>query len=194
MSEEHVVTPTGTVWSIGHSNRTWEVFEALLHTHGIGAVADIRTIPASRRWPHFSREAMSTQLPQAAIAYRWLPALGGRRRQRPGHDSPHHAWTVTGFRNYADYMESAEFDGGLDALVALARERPTAFLCAEALHWRCHRRLVADKLKSLGWHVLHIRTESPAEEHRFPPFLRIVDGRLLYDGTESDDGQGRLPL
>jgi uncharacterized protein (DUF488 family) len=193
MSERPVNTPAGTVWSLGHSSRPWDAFGALLRAHGIGAIADIRAFPTSRRWPHFNQEAMTQQLADAGVLYRWLPALGGRRH-RPRPDSPHHAWTVAGFRNYADHMETAEFRAGLDALLALARERPTAFLCAEALYWRCHRRLVADKLKSLGWHVLHITGEQAAEEHRYPRFLRIVEGRLLYDVVQPADVQGDLNL
>jgi uncharacterized protein (DUF488 family) len=181
------------VWSIGHSNRAWEAFEAIVGAHGIRAIVDVRAFPASRRWPHFSREAMARALGEAGVAYHWLPALGGRRRPRR-HDSPHTAWTVDAFRSYADHMESDEFRGGLEALLAIARERPAAFLCAEALYWRCHRRLIADRLKSLGWTVLHINDERAAAEHQYPDFLRVVDGRLIYDGGERSGTQGALPF
>jgi uncharacterized protein (DUF488 family) len=185
--------PAGTIWSIGHSNHPYETLESLLIGHGIRTVADIRAFPASRRLPHFNREAMAARLEASGIGYQWLPALGGRRaRARP--DSPHRAWTVTAFRNYADHMETAEFAKGIETLSALARERPTAFLCAEALYWRCHRRLVADKLKSLGWRVLHVRGTEAPPEHEFPPFLRIVDGRLIYDGDDDHPRQGDLPF
>jgi uncharacterized protein (DUF488 family) len=183
----------GTIWSIGHSNHPYETLESLLIGHGILTVADIRAFPASRRLPHFNRDAMATRLEASGIGYRWLPALGGRRsRARP--DSPHRAWSVAAFRNYADHMETAEFATGIEVLTAFARERPTALLCAEALYWRCHRRLVADKLKSLGWRVLHIRGKEPPPEHEFPPFLRIVDGRLIYDGDGGDPQQSDLPF
>ncbi len=181
------------VWSIGHSNRSWEAFEAIVRAHGIRTIVDVRAFPASRRWPHFNREAMAQGLGAVGVAYHWLPALGGRRRPRRD-DSPHTAWTVDAFRSYADHMESDEFRGGLDALLTIAREQPTAFLCAEALYWRCHRRLIADRLKSLGWTVLHIGDERAAAEHQYPDFLRVVDGKLIYDGGERTGTQGTLPF
>jgi uncharacterized protein (DUF488 family) len=181
------------VWSLGHSNRTWDAFEALLHAHGIKAIADIRAFPSSRRWPHFNREAMAERLAAADITYDWLPDLGGRRRSR--RDSPHTAWTVDAFRNYADHMDTEEFQRGLDALLRVATDQPTAFCCAEALHWRCHRRLIADRLQSIGWHVLHIHDAKTAADHEYPPFLRVVDGRLLYDvAGEPGKTQGTLPF
>jgi uncharacterized protein (DUF488 family) len=193
MTDRQSESTAGMIWSIGHSNHPYETLESLLVGHGIRAVADIRAFPASRRLPHFNREAMAARLEASGIGYQWIPALGGRRsRARP--DSPHRAWSVAAFRNYADHMETAEFVRGIEALTALARERPTAFLCAEALYWRCHRRLVADKLKSLGWRVLHIRGKEPPPEHEFPPFLRIVDGRLVYDGEGGDPQQSDLPF
>jgi uncharacterized protein (DUF488 family) len=150
-----------TLYSVGHSNRTLATFLGLLVAHGVRGIADVRSFPASR-----------------------LPALGGRRHQtRP--DSPHTAWTVAGFRNYADHLETAEFADGLRQLLALAAARRTAFMCAEALYWQCHRRLIADRLTVDGYRVLHIESETRAVEHRLPRFARVVDGRLIYDaGTQ----------
>jgi uncharacterized protein (DUF488 family) len=184
-----------TIWTVGHSNVAWEAFAALLRAHDVAAIADVRAYPASRRWPHFNRDAMSPRLADIGIRYHWLPALGGRRGAGRA-DSPHTAWTVAGFRNYADHMDTDVFAAGLRELEALARERRTAFMCAEALHWRCHRRLLADRLVSLGWRVLHIRRDAPASEHEPPDFVRVVEGRLLYDGPPADpeDPQGTLPL
>ncbi len=193
MSDRSQRSAVGTIWSIGHSNHAYDAFESLLTAHGIQTVADLRAFPASRRLPHFNREVMAARLEASGIVYRWLPALGGRR-QRARADSPHRAWSVAAFRNYADHMETEEFAKGLEALIVLAQERPTAFLCAEALYWRCHRRLVADKLASLGWRVLHIRRGQPPLEHELPTFLRIVNGRLVYDGEDGDPQQGRLPF
>ncbi len=183
-------TDTGvdTIWSIGHSNRAWEALERLLRLHALAAVADVRAFPTSRRWPHFDREAMVARLADVGIVYRWMPALGGRRH-RARADSPHRGWTVAGFRHYADHMETPEFRGGLAELEVLARERPTALLCAEALHWRCHRRLLADKLKSHGWRVRHIDGDGLPAEHRYPPFLRVVGDRLIYDVVEAQGGE-----
>src|SRR5262249_55548266 len=130
-----------TVYTLGHSTRTAEELIALLQRHGIGGVADVRRYPASRRHPQFAREALQESLPAAGVRYDWLPALGGRRPVRP--DSPHVAWREAGFRGYADHMETPEFAEGLSVLLALAAERPTAIMCAEAVPWRCHPQLLA---------------------------------------------------
>jgi uncharacterized protein (DUF488 family) len=115
-----------------------------------------------------------------AVHYDWIPELGGRRhRGRP--DSPHIAWTVAAFRNYADYTDTDEFAQGLDQLLALAGRRHTAFMCAEALYWQCHRRLIADQLVVRAYRVLHIQSRERAVEHHLPDFARVADGRIIYD-------------
>jgi uncharacterized protein (DUF488 family) len=179
--------PSLTLYTVGHSNRPLDEFLALVEAHGVRGIADVRAFPSSRRWPHFNRAALSAALQARGIDYAWLPALGGRRhgephRGQPHRDSPHTAWTVAGFRNYADHMDTEEFAQGLEQLLAAAQQRPTAFMCAEALYWRCHRRLIADTLVVLGHRVLHIQTADRAVEHRLPDFARVVDGRLIYNG------------
>lgn len=181
-------SPARRVWSLGHSNRSWDTFADIIRTHEIGAIVDVRSYPASRRWPHFDRETLQAALAVHDVAYHWLPALGGRRRPIRK-DSPHTAWTVEAFRHYADYMETDAFRAGLDAFIAIAQERPTAFLCAEALYLGCHRRLIADRLKSLGWQVLHIRDDRTVLEHAYPEFLRIQGEKLVYDrGVQEELG------
>jgi uncharacterized protein (DUF488 family) len=114
------------------------------------------------------------------VRYLWLPALGGRRQAAEG-PSLNPAWRVAAFRAYADYLDSPEFQGGLDALLAAAARAPTAFLCAET-HWsQCHRRLIADKLWSLGHEVLHLISPTRVEPHHPPPFLRLDGEHLRYD-------------
>ena len=169
-----------TVYTVGHSNHPLEEFLALIEAHVVRCIADVRAFPASRRWPHFNRDAFATALGTRQIRYEWLPALGGRRHKaRP--DSPHVAWTVAAFRNYADYTDTAEFAGGIEALLALAAAQRTAFMCAEALYWRCHRRLIADRLLVMGHTVLHIESRTRLAPHRLPDFARVVDGRVIYD-------------
>lgn len=180
-----------TVWTIGHSSLSWDTWEALLHAHGIRAVVDIRSVPASRRWPHFNRDVMGSRLADAGIRYRWISALG-KPRLRAHPDSPHRSWRVQAFRSYADYMDSDAFRTGLHEVTALSGKGPTALLCAEAQYWRCHRRLVADALTHLGWQVLHIRDTTAPAEHQYPPFLRVLDGRLLYDGASPEPRRYRL--
>ena len=172
------------LYTIGHSNRPLDEFLALVAAHEVLCIADVRAFPTSRRWPHFNRDALAHALNACGVRYDWIPALGGRRHKgRP--DSPHTAWTVAAFRNYADYTETDEFAAGLDQLLAAARQHRTAFMCAEALYWQCHRRLIADRLVVMGYEVRHIQTRERAVGHRLPDFARVVDGRIIYDrGTQ----------
>lgn len=107
-----------------------------------------------------------------------LPELGGRRRARP--DSPNDTWRNPSFRGYADYMETAEFEAGLDALMSLARTHRVAVMCAEAVWWRCHRALVSDALVAKGWRTQHIMSDGSLRPHRMSAPARIVDGELTY--------------
>jgi uncharacterized protein (DUF488 family) len=173
------------VHTVGHSTLALDDFIALLRAHGVTAVADVRRFPASRRHPHFAREALAAALEEAGIEYSWLPALGGRRSGRP--DSRHLAWRNESFRAYADHMETAEFTDGLATLLALARRRSTAVMCAEAAPWRCHRQLIADALLAGGEDVCHITGLGRAAAHRLTAFARVLDGRVVYD-----DGQPSL--
>ena len=167
-----------TIWTLGHSTRTQEEFLGVLAAQGLEAIADVRRFPGSKRHPHFAREALEKTLPAAGIEYLWLPQLGGRRR--PSKDSPNDGWRNEAFRGYADHIDSAEFDEGLQLLQALAARRRTAMMCSELLWWRCHRSLVSDVLKARGWTVLHVVDASPPKEHPWTAPARLVDGKLDY--------------
>jgi len=140
----------------------------------------VRRFPASRKWPHFDASSLAATLPVAGIDYAGMPELGGRRKADP--DSPHHGWRTEAFRGYADYMDTAEFVAALEKAMALARERPTALTCAEALPWRCHRSVLADAFLARGWEVLEIVNEKPARPHELPSFARLEGERIVYDG------------
>ena len=168
------------IYTVGHSNRPLDAFLAILTAHGISRVVDVRRYPGSRRWPHFSAAALAESLPVAGIDYVGMPELGGRRKPRP--DSPHTAWRVEAFRGYADYMDTPEFRAALETLEDLARTRPTAILCAEALPWRCHRSLIGDALIARGWEVLEILSEREARVKKLPDFARLDGDRVVYDG------------
>jgi uncharacterized protein (DUF488 family) len=169
------------IFSVGHGARPLEELIETLAAGGVERVVDVRSFPGSRRHPQFGREALAAALPRFEIGYTWLPALGGRRRLGPD-PSPNPSWQVDAFRAYADYTDTPEFARGLDELLALAAARPTAFMCAET-HWsRCHRRILADKLWSLGHEVIHLVTPTRAEPHQPPPFLRVDGAHLRYDG------------
>lgn len=171
----------GTIYTIGHSNHPAEVFFGLLEAHAIRTLADVRAIPGSRRHPHFGRDALTASCRAHGVTYRWMPELGGRRRTPKDRPSPHVAWEVAAFRAYADYMDTAEFAAALDELEREATAAPTAFCCAEALWWQCHRRLIADRLTVRGWTVLHIESGGHSKQHALPDFARVEGGRLIYD-------------
>ncbi len=166
------------IWTIGHSTRSLDEFLALLTSNGIEALADVRRYPGSRRLPHFSQDALAASLAEAGIAYAHFSELGGRRRPRA--DSPNTAWRDESFRGYADYMATDEFRAGIARLLEMAQRARTAYMCAEALWWQCHRRLISDFLKAAGHEVIHILGAGKTEAHRFTPPARIVDGQLTY--------------
>jgi uncharacterized protein (DUF488 family) len=173
-------SPVGTIWTVGHSTRSAEEFNQILNTHQIAVLVDVRSFPGSRRYPQFNNELLRQSLAIAGIRYHHSPALGGRRQ--PNANSKNLAWKNASFRAYADHLESEEFKQGIKELLEVALKERTAVMCAEALWWRCHRSLIADYLKSLGWEVLHIQTEKPAEAHPYTSAARIVEGRLSYEG------------
>ena len=169
-----------TIFTIGHSTRSLDDFVALLHAHHIAQLADVRTVPKSRRHPHFAGDALGVSLPRAGIAYRHLPALGGLRK--PRRDSTNTAWRNEGFRGYADYMQSKAFSAAIDDLMQWAAAAPTAVMCAEAVWWRCHRQLIADALVARGVTVRHIQTPTSAPEHKLTEFARVEGVEVVYPG------------
>jgi uncharacterized protein (DUF488 family) len=143
-----------TIYTVGHSTRTVEEFIGLLKSFGIDLVADIRTVPKSRHNPQFHIEVLAESLSSVGIDYRHLPGLGGLRQ--PAKHSINTGWRNASFRGYADYMNTPPFQDAVAELIALAAQRITVIMCAEALFWRCHRALVADALLVRGVDVQHI--------------------------------------
>lgn len=168
------------IYTIGHSTRTADEFVDLLTRHGIRQVADVRTVPRSRRHPHFSAEALAEILAGNGISYRHFPSLGGLRRPRA--DSINTAWRHPGFRGYADHMETDDFRRGVTELEQFAARRATTVLCAEAVWWRCHRRLLADALLVRGADVRHIVSAAEPNRHELSGFARIHAGGVTYPG------------
>ena len=168
------------LFTVGHSIHPPDVFTDLLRTHEIEQLADIRLIPKSRRYPHFNIDVLRASLEGAGIRYRHFVDLGGRRRPRP--DSVNTAWRVETFRGYADYMSTPRFRAAADALLAFADGGRTAVMCAEAVWWQCHRRLLADYLLVRGIPVLHILSTVPPKPHELSDFAREVNGELVYPG------------
>ena len=175
------------IYTVGHSTRTAAELLELLGKAGVRVLVDVRRFPGSRRHPQFSRDALAQSLAEAGIEYVHEPDLGGRRNPRPG--SPHVAWRVEAFRGYADHMETPEFAQALERLMQQGLKDSTAILCAEALPWRCHRRLISDALVARGWEVLHILGLGRADPHQLDENARVLPGGgLLYAGREEPQG------
>ena len=178
------------LWTIGHSTQPIEEFISLLRAHGIHLLVDVRRFPASRHNPQFNAESLAKTLQAASLQYRHMPELGGRRKSRP--DSVNRGWRSAGFRGYADYMQTDEFWGALQDLMAYGTSAPTAVMCAEAVPWRCHRSLIADALISRGWRVQHILSRAEAVPHQITPFARIENDALTYPGPMAQEPTPRL--
>jgi len=176
-----IESPLAVLYTIGHSTRTTEELIAALRAHQIQTLMDIRAFPASRRLPQFHRESLEKSLPVAGIRYVWMKALGGYRRKIV-EESPNIALRNASFRNYADYMLTAEFELAVAELLGLAASSRTAYMCAERVYFHCHRMLVSDWLVAHGHEVLHIYAEGPVKRHALSADARIVDGRLIYRG------------
>jgi uncharacterized protein (DUF488 family) len=185
------------IWTIGHSTRAIDDFISLLKENEINLLVDVRAWPGSKRYPHFNKDALAESLNAHGIRYEHFPELGGKRKSRP--DSRNTAWRNASFRGYADYMETEQFQKGVERLLAFTRsdglssrrnERDrgeavipcsTAIMCAEAVWWRCHRSLIADYLKAQGVEVLHILVANRVEPHPYTSAARIVNGELSYE-------------
>lgn len=170
------------IWTIGHSTNTLDEFIAKLKSFDIELLVDIRSFPGSRRFPHFNKEALKISLPKNNIEYVHLVKLGGRRK--PVADSHNTGWRMAAFRGYADYMETEDFKKTIKELEALASKKRTAFMCSEAVWWRCHRSLVSDYLKFNGWTVVHIMGVGKADEHPYTKPARVEDNHLVYTSEE----------
>jgi uncharacterized protein (DUF488 family) len=185
------------LYTIGHSSRTLDELVDALRSFRIRLLVDIRTIPRSRHTPQFNREALSLGLPTRGIRYTHLGALGGLRKPRP--DSQNTGWRNAGFRGFADYMETPAFAAGLEELRALAGDAgPAAFMCAEAVPWRCHRSLVADALTAGGDTVLHIMRPGNATSHVLTSWAEVDGIHIAYPGRslapgDEPSGESRRP-
>src|SRR5688572_1940786 len=166
-------------FTMGFSNRTWEQTVAILESHRIERVVDIRTLPGSKRTPQFNLENLQAKLPESGVEYVHLKALGGLRK--PLKDSTlNGAWRNDSFRGYADYMQSSAFSEALETLTRLIKDKRTVYACTEAVFWRCHRQLVSDALTTRGYRIGHILAAGKAQPHTLTPFARIDGVRVTY--------------
>jgi uncharacterized protein (DUF488 family) len=144
-------------FTIGHSTRSIEEFVGLLRSVGVRLLVDVRTVPRSRRNPQFNREVLPATLADFQIGYEHLAALGGLRgHKRDVSPAVNAFWQNQSFHNYADYAMTEQFRAGLDRLRYLGHQSPSAIMCAEAVWWQCHRRIIADYLMAADEIVFHI--------------------------------------
>jgi uncharacterized protein (DUF488 family) len=169
------------ILTIGHSTRQIDDFLELLNLNNVKLLVDVRTLPGSRRNPQFNQEALASALRQVGIQYMHLPILGGLRHPRK--DSINTAWRNAGFRGYADYMQTKEFENGIQQLIQLAKDQMIAIMCAEAVPWRCHRMLLSDALSVRGLNVEHIISLKTRSPHVLSKFAKVKGITITYPGT-----------
>ena len=180
------------IYTIGHSNLSFEQFASLLKEHKIRLVADIRRFPSSRKFPHFNRLVLCELLAAENIDYLWLEALGGRRHTEKDIESINVALKSTGFRSFADYMATDEFRRAVQELLSAAGQSQTAIMCAEKLYWKCHRRLLSDYLVSRGTEVIHIMESGRSSSHQLSPYAVVTESGVIYPSQEQNNRQNTL--
>ena len=184
-------TKPATIFTIGHSTRPLDEFIGLLRESSIQCVVDVRRLPGSRAYPHYNADALQQSLAEAGIAYWHLMALAGRRRasEVPATDDTGF-WTNASFRRYAAYAETPQFHHGLHALEQRAGQQACAVMCAEAVWWRCHRRIISDHLIADGIRVLHIMGPGKVDVATLTKGACVVDGRPAYPANPNPDEGG----
>jgi uncharacterized protein (DUF488 family) len=166
------------IFTIGHSTAPFEKFIEMLKGHEIEILVDVRTLPKSHRYPQFNQENLAEKMPLACIEYRHLKALGGLRN--PIKDSINTAWENAGFRGYADYMQTAEFETSIRELIDIAGGKRVAIMCAEGNPYKCHRSLIADALTIRDVEVRHISAAKLTSLHRLTPFAQVDGVKVWY--------------
>lgn len=167
-----------TIWTLGHSTRSFEEFVALLEENHIELLADVRHFPTSQRVSWATKASLAGALRDRGVAYQHFVELGGYRKALP--NSVNSGWRNGGFRGYADYMATPVFAEAIDQLIALASSKRTAIMCAEAVPWKCHRSLLSDSLLARGVRVIHILSAGKTQEHRLTPFARVHGTEVTY--------------
>ena len=171
-------TSSTLIFTVGHSTRSLDELVGILRAHGVERLVDVRTIPRSRHNPQFNRESLSKALHNRRLSYRHMKALGGLRHARA--DSINTGWRNASFRGFADYMQTPSFEEALEKLIALAEQKPTAIMCAEAVPWRCHRSLIADALTVRGYEVRDLMSATNAKRHTLMPMAKVHGRQVTY--------------
>ena len=171
------------IYTIGHSNHNIEVFLKMLTSLKIKKLVDVRRFPGSRKFPQFNQESLKESLIKFGIDYIYIEDLGGRRKEVD--ELKNSRWRNTSFRAYSEYMETTKFKTAIDELSNIASEIPTAYMCSEAVWWRCHRALISDYLKFKGWTVYHIMAIGKYKEHPYTSPAMISNGKLSYSDLDN---------
>ena len=171
-----------TIYTIGHSTHSIEEFLAMLQSYDIKILADIRSLPGSRKFPQFDQQNLILSMAENGIQYLHFPNLGGRRK--PKKDSKNIRWNNPSFTGYADYMTTVTFLNAVAELEKIASLKNTAIMCSEAVWWRCHRSMVSDYLKAKKWKVLHIMAIGKVQEHKYSSPAIIIGEHVIYSDGE----------
>ena len=175
-----------TIFTIGHSTRPIEEFLALLEASDVQCVVDVRRLPGSRAFPQYDADTLIKSLKQVNIDHWRLPALCGRRSAGEVRDLPvDHFWTNASFARYASWAQGNAFTEALDALVERARSERCVVMCAEAVWWRCHRRIIADHLLARGCEVQHIMGPGKVVAASLTPGAQVCKGEVLYPANDA---------
>jgi uncharacterized protein (DUF488 family) len=175
--------PSTSVLTIGHSTRTLAEFIRLLQAHAVSRVVDVRTVPRSWHNPQFNKDSLPDSLKKVGLGYLHMPGLGGLRHAKP--DSLNMGWRNASFRGYADYMQTPEFEQGLEELIQLSQQERIAIMCAEAVPWRCHRSLIADALLIRGIRTEDIMSPTRGQLHTLTPFAKVRGTTITYPADVS---------
>jgi uncharacterized protein (DUF488 family) len=166
------------IYTIGHSTRTLEDFLALLHSHNISLLIDVRSVPRSWHNPQYNLDALPAALELAGISHLHLPSLGGLRR--PEKQSINTAWKNNSFRGFADYMQKPGFAAGIEELIEYSSQHTAAIMCAEAVPWKCHRSMISDALCARKIPVRHIMGLGIAKPHKMTAFAKTSGSSIIY--------------
>jgi len=181
------------VYAMGFSNRPWAETLEILEAFSIKRLADIRTVPGSRHTPQFNLQHLQEALPKAGIDYFHLKDLGGFRKPLKT-SSANAGWKNSGFRGYADYMQTDRFREALQRLIELLTEEKTVYCCTEAVFWRCHRQLVSDALVVRGYTVGNIFNPTKVDSHKLTEGVSVVGETITYPGNSQETLIRSLPL
>lgn len=169
------------IFTIGHSTRSIPEFVQLLGLGSVELVVDVRTVPRSRRNPQYNEDVLPAELKTFGIDYLRIADLGGlRTRSRDVPQELNGLWKNQSFHNYADYALSTKFSAALGALLEIRTAKRCAIMCAEAVWWRCHRRIIADYLIVAGCAVFHLLGENRIDEARLTLGAKVEGAKVIY--------------